>query len=272
MSASVGRLRIARGLSGVGHDASVEDDPVTHLGRQLRRGRQAARRRQQDVAHDVGLSQPVISRMELGSGGRIGLDIWAAAAAAVGLRLEVDLVDAAEQPEWSGSSHPCLAMFVEFAATGGWSVLDATALDDQTTVLGRQSLDARRLEIAIARVWPTVTRVDPAIEAFRQLIEQERHVAPEAEASGVVIVPATYANRRRMTESRNDLRPAFPATGRAWFGALASRIRPMPEQPGILWAFPDCERLRPAPLLPGWVWTVPGDGPRFMRPRRERAT
>jgi hypothetical protein len=250
----------------------VEDDPATHLGRQLRRGRQAARRRQQDVAEDVGLSQPVISRMELGAGGRIGLDVWATAAEAVGLRLEVDFVDAAEQPEWSGSAHPCLAMLVDFAASSGWSVLDAAALDDQTTVLGRHSPDVRRLEIAIARVWPTVTRVDLAIEVFLQLIEQQRHLVPEAEVSGVVIVPATYANRRRMTESRNDLRPAFPVTGRAWFGALASRTPPMPEQPGILWAFPDCERLRPAPFLPGWVWTVPGDGPRFMRPRRERAT
>jgi transcriptional regulator with XRE-family HTH domain len=272
MPASVGQLRVARVLSGVAHDALVEDDPATHLGRQLRRGRHAAHRTQQDVAADVGLSQPVISRMELGGGGRIGLDVWAAAAEAVGLRLEVDFVDAAEQPEWSGWPHPCLAMLVDFAARGGWSVLDAAAPEHQTTALGRHSLDARRFEIAIIRVWPTVTRVDLAIEAFRQLIEQARHQAPETDVSGVVLVPATYANRRCMTESRNDLRPAFPVTGRAWFGALASRIRPMPEVPGILWAFPDCERLRPAPFLPGWVWTVPGDGPRFMRPRRERAT
>ena len=208
--------------------------------------------------------------MELGRGGRIGLDTWAAAAEAVGLRLDVDFVDAAEELEWIGATHPCLEMLAEQAARGGWASLDAGARDELTTTLHRRSLDGRGFEVAIARVWPTVTRVDRAIESIQRVLEWQRSMTPDAAVSALVIVPASYANRRRITESRRRLSTAFPATGRAWFGGLSSSIRPMPADDGILWAFPDCERLRPAPLLPGWVWTIPGDGPRFMRPRRSR--
>jgi transcriptional regulator with XRE-family HTH domain len=248
----------------------VEEDPATHLGRQLRRGRQAAHERQQDVAEKIGISQPLISRMELGRGGRIGLDTWAAAAEALGLRLEVDFVDAAEELEWGGAPHPCLGMLAEHAQRGGWSVLDASGRDELTTTLGRGSPDGRRDEVAIVRIWPTVTRVDQAIESIERTLELQPRPTPDAAVSGVIIVPATYANRRRITECRRRLSAAFPATGRAWFGGLSSRVHPMPPENGILWAFPDCSRLRPAPFLPGWVWTVPGDGPTFMRPRRRR--
>ncbi|HET8786821.1 MAG TPA: hypothetical protein VFM38_14370 [Candidatus Limnocylindrales bacterium] len=92
-----------------------------------------------------------------------------------------------------------------------------------------------------------------------------RHVA-----NGLVLIPATGANRRRISESRDTLRGVFPTPGNRWYVALVSDGRRMPDEPGILWTWPDCSRLRVASSLPGWIWSKIGDGPRFATGRRRR--
>lgn len=160
----------------------------------------------------------------------------------------------------------CHRMIVAVAHGGGWSAV--TTIRDGTTQPEIETILARASEVAVAHVWDTVTYVGPSIHRLMASVERERESHPGAGVCGLVIIPATGPNRRRITESRDELRTAFPVPGREWFAALVNPRRPMPAGLGILWSFSGCGRLRPAPALPGWIWTSVGDGPRFIRRRR----
>lgn len=224
--------------------------------------------RQRDVGHEVGVSQPVVSRMELGQGGGMSLDRWAAAAKAVGLALSAHLetrttrsVDRAER---------CHRLVVDTARRGGWSsateIRRSSGIDDIETVLIR-TLEHRQTELAVVRVWDEVTRVDGPISTMLRSVARERSSREDVEIRALVIIPANGANRRRISESRDLLAGTFPAYCRDWLGALTNPARKMPMTAGILWTFASCDRFRPAPLVPGWMWTLPTDGPKYARGR-----
>jgi hypothetical protein len=144
-------------------------------------------------------------------------------------------------------------MIERIATHGGWT---AESLSDETIL-------SRADDRAVVHVWLVVTNVAHDIERFRGSLEGQH-------TSGVVVIPGTAHNRRRVSEIREDLRDAFPARSNSWYAALVNPHRPMPDKAGILWAFPDASRLRPASILPGWIWTRVGDGPRFATGRRWR--
>lgn len=115
----------------------------------------------------------------------------------------------------------------------------------------------------VVRVWDLVTVVEPEIARLTQAMQREC-------GRGLVVIPATGANRRRVSEVRDGLRATFSAPANHWYAALVNDRRRLPDQAGILWARPDCRRLLLARELPGWIWTSIGDGPRFATGRRER--
>lgn len=208
--------------------------------------------------------------MELGRGGGVALDDWAAAAEAVGLDLVLVPADGAPYVAPISDRH---RVVIDAATKGGWSGCTRAGTDPDLvpfeTTLARTVKPSLRLpEVCVVHVWDVVTGVSAPIDALRQAVDRASGLQTQpASTSGLVIVPATYGNRRRMTEARDQLAAAFPTTGRDWFAALTMASRPMPQAPGILWAFPDRSGLRPAPLLPGWMWSHPVDGPRVGRRR-----
>lgn len=249
------------------------DHVATVLGRELRRARHAVRKRQRDVGAEIDLSQPSISRLELGGGGPVALDTWIAVARAVGRRLEFDLVDSDEAPGTvvAEPSVRCHRMVARTAAGGGWSAATAVRhwpqVSDLETVLTRRTETYRPSnEVAIVQVWHEITGVEPLVARLLSRVDEERLLHPDATiVSGLVVVPASHHDRRRITEVRDELRAALPAAGRDWYAALVNSNRRLPRGHGILWAFRHGDGLRPAPFLPGWVWTAPSDGPRFAR-------
>ena len=216
---------------------AMGSDQTVAMGRRLRSARLDIPRSQGAIGRDAGVSQSVVSRMELGHGGNIDLDTWCSVARAVGLRVTFEAIDAEDATREDGT---CRRMVADLATRGGWSPGPGSI----ETILTRAD------DVAVIQAWDLVTSVRSDTE------------------SGVVVIPATGANRRRITELRDELRDTFPARPRDWYAALVNPHRPMPAEPGILWAFPDCLRLRPATFRPGWIWTAVGDGPRFATGRR----
>jgi transcriptional regulator with XRE-family HTH domain len=250
-----------------------EDDAARVLGREVRRARHAARLRQRDVAEQVGLSQPSISRLELGRGGSASLDTWQAVARAVHGRLDIDLIssDGGRSPHADRTTR-CHRMITSSAQAGGWTgvtILRHDAVGSELETRLARPATARRggPEVAVIHVWDDVTAVVGLIRCLAERLEAEASADPSGIAvGGLVIIPSTFANRRRISEVRSELRDAFPAFGADWYAALVNPNRPMPRRNGILWATADGDRLRPAPFLPGWTWSSAADRARFGRP------
>jgi transcriptional regulator with XRE-family HTH domain len=248
-------------MAGV-HD---ERDAAAHLGTELRRARQRCRMRQSDVAALIDRSQSMISRMELGGGADMPLGTWAAAAGAVGRRLVVDLVDARPDgfPREASLARRCHRAITHEAQVGGWSAVTEIRSrprhEEIETVLTRAS------ESVVVHAWDVVTRVAARLDMLQASMDRERSGADIASVCGLVVVPSTHANRRRMTEEQALLRASVPALAASWYGALHNKHRPMPIEPGVLWVDRDSRRLLPARLLPGWIWVTPDHASRVLR-------
>ena len=236
---------------------------AAHLGTELRRARQRCRMRQSDVAARIDCSQSTISRMELGGGAHMPLAVWAAAAGAVGRRLVVDLVDTRpDVPQEASLALRCHRTITNEARVGGWSAVteirSRIGPDEIETVLVRASTTV------VIHAWDVVTRVAARLEILHASIDRERTRADAASVCGLVVVPSTHANRRRMTEEQAQLKEAVPALAAHWYAALRNAHRPVPIDTGVLWLDRHGDRLLPAPLLPGWIWVTPDHGSRIL--------
>jgi DNA-binding XRE family transcriptional regulator len=240
-------------------------DAPANLGTELRRARQRCRMRQVDLAAHIGCSQSMISRMELGGGGRMPLATWAAAAQAVDRRLVVDMVHAGVDapPQQDAMALRCHRVVTGVARDGDWSAVteirSRMGHDEIETVLTRMS------QSVVVHAWDLVTRVGARLDRLRASMDRERSRADGTFVSGLVIVPATHGNRRRMTEENALLRLAVPALAAHWSAALRNPHRPIPIETGVLWVDRHGERLLPAPLLPGWIWVTPDHASRIIR-------
>jgi hypothetical protein len=229
--------------------ARMARDLPLEFGREVRAARLRMRRSQAKIAAAAGVSQPLISKMELGRGGGVPLATWSTVAGVLGLQLEL-------VPLMDGRAGPWQRLIVETARSGDWT---ASSTGDETLL-------SRGDDRVVVHAWDVVTVV--TADADRLMAAMAREGEAGGRVSGIVVIPGTGDNRRRVSELRAELRDAFPARANAWYAALVNPHRPMPAAPGILWAFPDGTRLRPASLLPGWIWTAVGDGPRFATGRR----
>lgn len=230
---------------------AIDHETAVDLGRRLRATRLELVRSQRTIGTIAGVSQPVVSKIELGGGAGVPLATWDAVARAVGLRLDLTPSSDDRTARWH-------QLIIEAAHNGRWT---ASSSRDETLL-------ARADDRVVVHAWDVVTVVGAEIDRLRSSIERERRGG--GRVSAIVVIPATGHNRRRVSELRHELRDVFRTRANAWYAALVNPHRPMPAEPGIVWAFPDGKRLRPATLLPGWIWTSVGDGPRFATGRRRR--
>ena len=230
------------------------DSVATIIGDRFRRARTATGLRQRDVAARAGVSPTMVCRMELGHGGTVPLDAWAAVAAV----LDLDLVPELHEPEGSPRGQlesRCHALVAEVARDGGWMAAREIvrrsrrhAPDAVETILVRPY----RKEIAVVHAWHPVPSVGPALEALEQ---RRAHLRGTHDSDWVVgalvLCPSTTANRRRVTELAPLLAIALPADASDWIVALRRTRSAMP-RPGLLWTDRWAVRFRPASRHPGW--------------------
>jgi len=224
------------------------------LGDRLRLARSAAGIRQHDVAIQAGVSRAMVCRMELGRGGSISLDSWAAVASV--LNVDLSAVVRETQGLWRGHLElRCHKLVAAVARDGGWvattEVVRASpdrAPSSVETILMRPF----RTEIAVVHAWHPVPNVGVAVDALEA---REEHLRRSFGAgwvvSALVLCPSSTASRRRVTELAPCLATALPATAGEWIAALRYPRVPMPPA-GLLWTDRWAVRFRPAGRHPGW--------------------
>jgi hypothetical protein len=208
--------------------------------------------RQSDVADAAGLSRTMVGRMELGRGGTIPLENWAAVAQVVGVRL--DAVGRADAPWMAPIERRCHALVAGLARDGGWTAVTQVvsaggphAFPAIETVIARSQLEA-----VVIKAWHPVPMVEPALVSFEERLAKERTRRGDTwQISGLFLVPRTTSNRRRITEQAEALAARLPASGADWIRALRSPRARLPGL-GLIWLDRWATRLRPARRRPGW--------------------
>ena len=232
----------------------MDESLAAMLGDRFRLARSAAGIRQRDVAIQAGVSPTMVCRMELGRGGSIGLDSWAAVATVLG----VDLIAEFRESEGSFSGHvvvQCHRLVAAVARDGGWLATTEIVLESPDrapssveTILVRPL----REEAAVVHAWHPVPNVRAALDALAGRQEDLRGTFGSGWAvSALVLCPSTMAGRRRVTELAPRLAMALPATAGDWMAALRYARSPMPSA-GLLWTDRLAVRFRPAGRHPGW--------------------
>lgn len=210
-------------------------------GVRIRRSRLRLGMTQRAVAESAGVSQPVVSRIELGRGACLPLSTWRSVARAVGLDVTLDV------PTASDWGH---ATVISLAAEGRWR----QAGDDPRLVLERPQRLVRKPfgprmspgERVVVMVADVVTDPTALIDDLRAARDLERDTAPDGFAvGGLLVVRRSANNRRRMTEQGRIVRAAFPRSGTEWSAALKSDQARMPTSLGMLWMDPRAQRLIP---------------------------
>jgi transcriptional regulator with XRE-family HTH domain len=234
--------------------ARVEESLAATLGEHFRLARSSVGIRQLDVASQAGISRTMVTRMELGRGGSIGLDSWAAVANVLG----VDLIAEFREPEGSSRGNvvmQCHSLVAAVARDGGWvATTETVQASPHRAPSSVETIQVRpfRGEAAVVHAWHPVPNVVAAIDALEGRQENLRRTFGSGWAvSALVLCPSSMAGRRRVTELAPRLATALPATAGDWMAALRCARSPMPSA-GLLWTDHSAVRFRPAGRHPGW--------------------
>jgi Helix-turn-helix domain len=228
------------------------DAAVARWGLEVRRRRLRAGLTQTEVAHTAGVSQSIVSRMELGRGGAIPARAWISVTRTVGESME---------PSTHASAGSGLVTVVTLARAGGWAVTpvrrpvirDATVWQTLSRPPRPMSIGGRNVllrgETAAVLFVDVVAAVDRIVEDLRTALDDAGVVSPPGWATGgLVVVQRSMANRRRLSEGRAMVDVAFPDSGSVWIGATRSPTVSMPWRPGLVWLDERSTRLIPTGL------------------------
>ncbi len=234
--------------------ARVDESLAATFGGRFRLARSTAGIRQVDVASQAGISRTMLARMELGRGGSISLDSWAAVASVLGVEFVAEFSEPAGSLRGQVEMR-CHRLVASVARDGGWvartEIVRASpdrAPSSVETILVRPF----RTEAAVVHAWHPVPNVGAALGDLGARCEQlRRSFGAGWSVSALVLCPSTTAGRRRVTELADRLAADLPANGGDWMAALRHRRSPMPAA-GLLWTDRWAERFRPAARHPGW--------------------
>ena len=224
----------------------------------LREARLAAGLTQAEAAARARISQAQWSRLERATSEaqRAGVEEWAVAAEAVGLRL------AAFMERASGATLPRdiehllrQNAVVSRGRPGGWLPAPEMPLDIGAGghVVDVMLTRAVRREATVVEIWDWLDDVGAALRSFDEKVAAVRRQLSGWHVQGTWVMRGTRRNRDLVRGLGALFAARFPADGEAWLRALDDPNVRLPDQLAIVWtpsASPDLQarpRRRPRP-------------------------
>ena len=223
-----------------------------HLGQQVRRGRLALHLTQASLAATVGVQQSWISRIELGHGQGVPLELWVALGVMLGMPLAASFsrpVGALREPADAGHLAMQESLLALARATGRTATFELPSRPADP----RQSIDVcvrdpRHRVLIIQEAWNTFCDIGAAVRSTNRKTAQAADLAATIDngapyrVATIWVIRPTAANRRLVARYPEIFHSAFPASSRRWVEALTTGAAP-PVENGLVWLDPATGRL-----------------------------
>jgi transcriptional regulator with XRE-family HTH domain len=230
----------------------LAESMAQYLGRTVRAARIARRMTQLELAIKVRVRQAWISRIELGHGARVPLQLWVSIGVALDMPLAVSFskrLGAPHEPIDAGH----LAMqeqLLRFARTAGRpaSLELHTRPADPRHSIDVCVRDARHRVLIIQEAWNTFGDIGAAIRSTNRKAAEARDLpatiddGPPYRVATVWVVRPTAANRALVARYPEIFGSAFPGSSRSWARALQAGAA-APDLPGLVWLDPVAGRI-----------------------------
>ncbi len=144
------------------------------------------------------------------------------------------------------------ALVVELSRAGGWAATpEAAVAGDSPRPRSIDVLLEREAhrEVAVVEIWDLILDGGAAMRGLEAKVAATRgRLGSEWWIEGLLVVRGTHRNRRLVRELAGLFAARYPASSRAWLGALTNPGRPMPHAAGFAWTDVGGTRLMPARL------------------------
>lgn len=223
-----------------------------HLGGSVKAGRLRVGLTQAQLAARVGVQQAWISRIELGHGRRVPLELWVS----LGVALDQPIAISFSRPlgqsrEPADSGH--LAMqerLLELARARGHIAMFElpTRPADPRRSIDVCVRDARNRLLLVQEAWNTVGDIGAAIRSTHRKEAEAAELAATIDGgtpyrvATVWVVRPSAVNRALLGRYPEVFRTAFPGSSRSWASALNGGAVP-PMEPGLVWLDPANRRI-----------------------------
>ena len=202
--------------------ARLTNAMASHLGQQVRRGRLALRLTQASLATRVGVQQSWISRVELGHGQGVPLELWVS----LGVTLHTPLaasfsrpLGALREPRDAGHLAMQERLLALARATGRSATFELpTRPSDQRHSIDVCVRDPRHRVLIVQEAWNTFGDIGAAVRSTNHKAAEALDLAavidggPAYRVAAVWIVRPTAANRRLLGRYPGIYRTAFPGS------------------------------------------------------------
>jgi transcriptional regulator with XRE-family HTH domain len=217
------------------------------LGKAVRSARTRHRWTQAQLAARVGVHQSLISRIELGRGIFVRLELWVALGVALGRPLAVSFSRPLGEPRVPADAghlamQECLLALAR--GTGRTSTFELpTRASDPSRSIDVCLRDARHRVLIIAEAWNTFGDVGAATRSTNRKVAEAADLAatiddgPAYRVSSIWVVRTSSANRGLLGRYPAIFAAACPGSSRSWARAL-TRGGPPPIARGLVWLDP----------------------------------
>jgi transcriptional regulator with XRE-family HTH domain len=224
--------------------ARLTDAIAIALGQRVRAGRKRLRLTQAELAKGLGVHQSWLSRIELGHGGSVALDMWIRIGLVVKQPLAVSFsrpVGEARHPADAGHLQIQEALLRRARETGRTAFFElATRPSDPSRSIDVCVRDARHRVLFIEEAWNTFGDVGGAIRSTNRKTAEAADLAATIDdgdayrVATVWIVRDNPGNREIIRRYPEVIASAFPGSSREWVRALTTTEAP-PQLAGLVW-------------------------------------
>lgn len=225
---------------------------AVHLGDSIRAGRTRLRLSQAELAARVGVHQAWISRIEVGHGRRVPLELWVA----LGVSIEQPLAVSYSRPlgsvpEPADAGHLAmqerlLELARSTARTAGFEL--ATHPADPRRSIDVCVRDSRHRVLIIQEAWNMFGDVGAAVRSTNRKRAEAGDLSATIDGGSpyrvatVWVIRPSSANRGLVGRYPEIFGSAFPGSSRAWAKAIVTGSR-APDEPGLVWLDPATGRI-----------------------------